>query len=154
LRNVPIVAAAKPAGKHSEVAYFLLESGERIDFDESSASQNLLKTLRDDAHDLANRVHRDLRDSSHNYELAAILPSISEGERRSVLHRVGSISKLVAISDIEVEKMFDTKISKKIIRDLIKYRTGETQEIVPLIVPIRFYDENGGADDMRPIKNR
>jgi excinuclease ABC subunit C len=153
-RRPGIVAATKPQGKHSGVAYFLLESGERIDFDEMNASHNLLKLLRDDAHDLANRVHRDLRDSSHNYELAAVLPSLNEAERRKVLKTVGSISKLTGMFNDQVSKLFDSKLAKRIIWDLEKFRTSGPAEIVPLIVPIRFDAENGSADDLRPIKTR
>lgn len=153
-RRAAIIAAAKPRGKHSGIAYFLLESGKRIEFDESSPAQNLLKILRDDAHDLANRVHRDLRDSSHNYELAAVLPSLNEGERRQVLKAARSISKLTSMSSEEVRILFGSKKSKAIINDLNADRTNRPTEIVPLIVPIRFDDENGSADDLRPIPTR
>ena len=61
--SAQIVAAVKPAGKHSDVSHFLTRSLEPVEFDETSPSQNLLKILRDDAHDLANRAHRDLRDT-------------------------------------------------------------------------------------------
>jgi excinuclease ABC subunit C len=150
-RKFVLVAATKPPGKHSGIAYLLLESGDRLEFDETSPAHNLIKTLRDDAHDLANRVHRDLRDSSHNYELAAILPSLSEGQRREALKLAGSIARLTTSSDDEVAKMFPPKIARKIVRDLKKLRRGETREVIPLIVPIRFGDENGSADDLRPI---
>ena len=153
-RRATIIAAAKPQGKHSGIAYFLLESGKRIEFDESSPAQNMLKILRDDAHDLANRVHRDLRDSSHNYELAAVLPSLNEGERRQVLKAAGSISKLTSMSSDEVISLFGSKKSKAIVNDLNRNRTNGPTEIVPLIVPIRFDDENGSADDLRPIATR
>jgi excinuclease ABC subunit C len=152
--NTKFVAAAKPPGKHSGIAYFLLDSGERIEFDESSPAQNRLKMLRDDAHDLANGVHRDLRDLSHNYELAAVLPSLSEGERRSVLKIAGSISKLMAMPNEQVVALYDPERSKAIIRDLQHYRLSELNTAVPLIVPIRFDDENGGADDMRPLPSK
>lgn len=153
-RRAKIIAATKPQGKHSGIAYFLKESGERVEFDETSPAQNLLKILRDDAHDLANRVHRDLRDSSHNYELAAVLPSLNEAERRRVLKTVGSISKLTAMRDNELKRLFGAKESKIISRDLKYFRQSGAAEIIPLIVPIRFDDENGSADDLRPIATR
>jgi excinuclease ABC subunit C len=149
-----VVAAAKPSGKHSGIAYLLLTSGERIEFDEMSPSQNMLKILRDDAHDLANRVHRDLRDTSHNYELAAIIPSINEAERRNALRAVGSITKLTTLSAAQLSQLFDKRIAKKIIRDLKNFRSGGAKDVLPLIVPIRFHDENGSADDLRPIATR
>jgi hypothetical protein len=114
----------------------------------------MLKRLRDDAHDLANRVHRDLRDMSHNYELAAILPSLNESDRRRVLKVAGSISKLTALSNEEVMNVFESKIAKKVIGDLKHLRRSGTVEVVPLIVPIRFDAEHGSADDLRPIRTR
>jgi len=146
-----LIAATKPQGKHSGVAYFLQENGQRIDFDNSSPAHNVLKLLRDDAHDLANRVHRDLRDSSHNYELAEILPSLNEGERREVLKAVGSISRIAGMSDDDIVSHFNTKTARVMIRDLKNYRRSGPREIIPLIVPIRFDDPNGSADDLRPI---
>jgi excinuclease ABC subunit C len=154
-KNRPaIVAATKPQDKHSAIAYFLLESGERIEFDVMNPSHNLLKLLRDDAHDLSNRVHRDLRDSTHNYELAAILPSLNEAERRTVLKTAGSISKLTTLSDDQVSKLLNANLAKRIIRDLKNVRNSRPIEVIPLIVPIRFDAENGSADDLRPIKMR
>jgi excinuclease ABC subunit C len=153
-RKALIIAAAKPPTKHSGIAYFLLESAERMDFDESSPAHNILKILRDDAHELANRVHRDLRDSSHNYELAAVLPSLSEGERRKVLSAAGSLSKLTRLSKADLLKLFGPKKSKPIERDLELYRSFGPKDVVPFIVPIRFDDGNGSADDLRPIATR
>jgi excinuclease ABC subunit C len=150
----PIVAVTKPPDKHSGIAYFLLESSERVEFDEMNPSHNLIKLLRNDAHELANRVHRDLRDSSHNYELAAILPSLNEAERRKILKTVGSISRLTAMSADQVSKLFDSKLAKGLIHDLKNFRSLGSVEIVPLIVPIRFDAENGSADDLRPIRTR
>jgi excinuclease ABC subunit C len=152
-RSYSLVAAAKPPGKHSGIAYLLLESGERIEFDETSPAQNVIKILRDDAHDLANRVHRDLRDSSHNYELASILPSLNEGQRREALKHAGSIARLSALSDEQAQNMFPPQLAQKMIRDLKKFRLGDAREVIPLIVPIRFGAENGSADDLRPINS-
>jgi excinuclease ABC subunit C len=152
--RVVVIAAAKPTGHHSGVAYFLMQSGERIEFDESSPSQNMLKILRDDAHDLANRAHRDLRDLRHNYELASILPSINEAERRALLRAAGSINRLITMPDKEILKLASPAVAKKISKDIKVFRAGRATEVLPLIVPIRFYDENGSADDLRPIATR
>ena len=152
--SVAIAAAAKPKGHHSGVAYFLLESGERVEFDGSAPAQNMLKILRDDAHDLANRAHRDLRDLRHNYELASILPSIDEAERRTMLRAVGSINRLVALSDSEICEIANPRAAKIISKDLRVFRSGRAREVLPLIVPIRFDDENGSADDLRPIATK
>lgn len=149
-----VVAAAKPKGHHSGIAYFLMQSGEQVEFDGSNPSQNMLKILRDDAHDLANRAHRDLRDLRHNYELASILPSINEAERRELLRAAGSINRLVSLSDDEISLMTTPSIARRVVKDLGIYRSGRAKEVLPLIVPIRFDDENGSADDLRPLPTR
>ena len=63
-----IVAAVKPPGKHSSVAAFLTESGGFIPFDPDSPAHATLQLLRDEAHDLSNRVHRDYREMQPFYE--------------------------------------------------------------------------------------
>ena len=92
--RLSVISVVKPRGKHSSVSHFLTEEGRRIEFDPSSEAHLLLQTLRDEAHDLANAVHRESRDMLHFYE------------RRGVK---------------------------------------------PLIVPIRFMEKGGQADDLRPI---
>ena len=94
----PIIAAVKPAGKHSSIAAFLTEDGRSIAFDVESAAHTMLLLLRDEAHDLANRIHRDYREMKPFYEAA-----------------------------------------------------GREE---PLIVPIRLYAQNGGAEDLIPIETR
>jgi len=154
LPSVCFVSAVKPSKKHSSVSRFISDTGDEIDYDPFNPAQNMLRLLRDDAHDLANRVHRDLRDMRHNYELASVLQSITEAERREALKTVGSISKIVELSSDELKKNFRPQTARKIIRDLQNYRMGESQPVLPLIVPIRFDDPDGGADDLRPIVTR
>ena len=67
-RNLPLITAVKPKGKHSSIAAFLSASGERIPFDVDSPAHSMLQLLRDEAHDLANRVHRDYREMLPFYE--------------------------------------------------------------------------------------
>lgn len=66
----PIIAAVKPPGKHSSIAAFLTEDGRSIAFDVESAAHTMLLLLRDEAHDLANRIHRDYREMKPFYEAA------------------------------------------------------------------------------------
>lgn len=94
----PIIAAVKPKGRHSAVAAFITEDGGSHPFDIDSPSHAMLQLLRDEAHDLANRVHRDYREMMPFYEKAGF-------ER-------------------------------------------------PLVVPLRFHAENGGAEDLLPIDAR
>jgi len=96
-RTFLVISAVKPRGKHQAVSHFLTEAGQRFEFDPKSAAHRLLQTLRDEAHDLSNTVHRQSRDMLHFYE------------RRGVK---------------------------------------------PLIVPIRFDEKGGHADDLRPILTR
>jgi hypothetical protein len=76
----------------------LTPTGESIPFDVDSPAHAMLQLLRDEVHDLANRVHRDYREMIPFYERAG----------------------------------FDK----------------------PLVVPLRFHAENGGAEDLIPIEHR
>jgi hypothetical protein len=60
----------------------------------------------------------------------------------------------MAMPNEQVVALYDPERSKAIIRDLQHYRLSELNTAVPLIVPIRFDDENGGADDMRPLPSK
>jgi excinuclease ABC subunit C len=93
-----ITAAVKPRGRHSAIAAFLVKGRDPIDFNPESPAHSMLQLLRDEAHDLANRVHRDYREMMPFYEIAG------------------------------VEK--------------------------PVVVPLRFHAENGGAEDLIPIESR
>ncbi len=66
--RVPIIAAVKPKQKHSSIAAFLTQAGGSIPFNVDSPSHATLQLLRDEAHDLANRVHRDYREMLPFYE--------------------------------------------------------------------------------------
>ena len=69
IKNRPLViAAVKPRGKHSSIAAFLSEFRSPIPFDVNSPAHTTLQLLRDEAHDLANRVHRDHREMLPFYE--------------------------------------------------------------------------------------
>lgn len=96
-RSFRLVGAVKPRGKHSQISHFLTESGDRVEFDGTKRSHVLLQKLRDEAHDIANAAHREVREMRHFYE--------SSGRE-------------------------------------------------PLVVPIRFVERGGGADDLRPIEPR
>ena len=95
MRRPPVIAAVKPRGKHSSISTFLTEYDGSIPFNVDSPAHSILQLLRDEAHDLANRVHRDYREMLPFYE--------AKGFGR------------------------------------------------PLVVPLRFHAENGGAEDLIPI---
>src|SRR6185369_2319429 len=96
-------------------------------------------------------VHRELRDMSYFYELASILPSINEAQRRQLLASFGSIRKIVDADVQTFSKMFGKGTANAIERDIDKYNRGENKTVSTFIVPIRFDAENGDADDLRPI---
>lgn len=68
--DVPMIGAVKPRWKHGSVSYFLTESGEQIDFNPYDPAHTMLLLLRDEAHNLANRIHRDYREMKPFYEAA------------------------------------------------------------------------------------
>jgi hypothetical protein len=113
----------------------------------------MLRLLRDAAHDLANRVHRDLRDMSHHYELAALLPSITETERRQIVAAAGSLRKVVDLDHAALVKLLGDERASLVMLDLETTRPADTDAALPLIVPIRFTAENGDADDLIPIRS-
>ncbi len=147
---VTLIGAVKPAGKHSAVSHFLTELGERMEFDAYNPAHLILQLLRDAAHDLANRSHRDLRDMVHHYELSALLPSITESERRKLMLTVGSIRKIPTLSKTEFTQIVGDAAASKIIADLDSAKESD-RPATPLIVPISFVAEGGDADDLRPI---
>lgn len=156
LKNLPerkfaLVGAVKPPQKHGEIAYFLTGTGARVEFDGESAAHRMLQTLRDEAHNLSNEIHRQRREMSHFYELAAALPALMESERRVILKRAGSIKNLLAFGENDFAAILSPENSKAAQRDLENYRNGKAPKIEPLIVPLRYVDENGDAQDLRPL---
>ena len=89
---------------------------------------------------------------SHDYPLAAILPSLNEKERQVLFERFGSIRKIV---DSDLKKVGETIGPDRIdvvAADLENYRLGLNKDLHPPIVPIRYDDPNGEARDLRPIR--
>ncbi len=152
ITQIKLLGAVKPAGQHSSLAYFIDDGGERFEYEADNPAQNMLRLLRDAAHDLANRVHRDLRDLAHHYELAAMLPSIDESDRRRLIADVGSLQRIRDIDPDKLTKLVGAETAARISADL--ENAVEIGAAVPLIVPIRFVAENGDADDLRPIDSR
>ena len=113
----------------------------------------MLLNLRDEAHNLSNEIHRQRREMAHFYQLAAILPSIGESERRKLLKFSGSLKNVSEIGEKDLINDFSKKTTATILRDLENYRKGKYRKIEPLILPIRYTDENGDAQDLRPLAN-
>jgi excinuclease ABC subunit C len=151
--RLAIAGVVKPRGQHSSVSHFLTETGEQIDYEPDNPAQNMLRLLRDAAHDLANRVHRDLRDLGHHYELAALLPSINEPERRKLVAAAGSLRKVIDLDSAALVKLLGDEQASLVKFDLGSTRPAGTDAALPLIVPIRFTAEGGDADDLIPIRS-
>jgi excinuclease ABC subunit C len=149
-----MIAAVKPAGRHSSISRFLLSNGSEVSFDPADPSHNMLQLLRDDAHDLSNKVHRDLRDMGHHYELAAILPGLNETERRKLVTRLGSVKNLLSVDEQELEQLAGKEKAAQLIASINAHTSREPGAILPLVVPIRFDAEGGNAEDLRPIATR
>ena len=149
-----IIGAVKPRGKHSSVSHFLTDDERRIEFDVNSEAHRLLKRLRDDAHDLANATHRLGRDMMHFYELSAILPSLNERERLELMRELGSIRTIVGQEANYFIERFGKKRGKSASDDIEAWRSGRSSKPRPLIVPVRFVEADGAAEDLIPIEVR
>ncbi len=153
-RKFPLIAAVKPPRLHNEVSHFIAENGEIFDMKPDSDAMQLLVHLRDEAHELANRVHRTLRDTTHFYELASILPDLSEKERSSLLQKFGTIKKLKQTIQNDFVEMFGSEKGKNIFVALNSFSLDKNLPLKSLIVPIRYDDENGEAKDLQPLRLR
>jgi excinuclease ABC subunit C len=151
--GVILIGVVKPQGEHSEVSHFLTADGRRIEFDPTSAAMNLLKRLRDEAHEFANAVHRETRDYAPFYEMANILPSLTEPERQLLLRGLGSSARVGKASTAQIENILGPERAGVAACDILRHREGRHPNIKPLVVPIRFQDENGAADDLRLISS-
>ena len=149
--KVVLIGAVKPPGEHSEVSHFLTADGRRVGFDPTSLAMNLLQRLRDEAHEFANGVHRETRDYAHFYEMVNIAPSLTEPERQMLLQSFGSSKRVAEANYGELEKALGGERGRIAAQDNQMYREGSRPRIKPLVVPIRFQDENGAAEDLRPI---
>ncbi|MEO6655626.1 MAG: hypothetical protein ABIO36_06045, partial [Pyrinomonadaceae bacterium] len=121
--DAPFIGAVKPPGQHSSVSYFISETGEKTKFNAYNPAHVMLQLLRDAAHDLANRAHRDLRDMVHHYELSALLPSITEPGRRTLMAHAGSIKKIRELPDHDLQKIVGHEAATLIASDLKKDRS-------------------------------
>ncbi len=147
-RNFTLIAVVKPPGKHNEVSHFIKENGEVVKMNSDSDAFQILARIRDEAHNLSNSVHRLRRDSTHFYELANVLPSLNENERRILLQKFGSFKQLKQAKKIKIDKVLGLKRADVAFSDLQKASDTKTE---PLIVPIRYTDENGDAEDLQPL---
>jgi excinuclease ABC subunit C len=152
--NVRIAAAVKPPKRHSEISHFLREDGTRIENDPSVRAFQLLKNIRDEVHAFANAVHRDVRDFAEFYQLAAIIPSISESSRQELVKALGSQAKVLAASDDRLAVILGHERAAAVRADIINFNADKSIKILPLVVPTRLQEPGTAADDLRPIERR
>jgi len=151
-RRFFVISAVKPPKQHGEISHFLTETGGKILFENDSDAFRFLQRLRDEAHEAANSVHRTRRDFSHFYELASVLPSLDEKLRREILRKFGSINGLKNISFENLKLEFDSKIAETIWKDLQNHESNGEKKIEIPIVPIRYDDPNGDAQNLQPLQ--
>lgn len=151
-RNFFIISAVKPPKRHGEISHFLTENGDKILFESDSDAFRFLQRLRDEAHEAANSVHRTRRDFSHFYELASVLPSLDENSRREILRKFGSINNLKNTKLENLKADFDLKIAEIIWKDLQNHKSNGGKKIEIPIVPIRYDDPNGDAQNLQPLQ--
>jgi excinuclease ABC subunit C len=146
--EITVVSAVKPPHRHGEIARFLFaDGGRKVEFKKHLQTFKILLKLRDEAHNLANYVHRTKRETAHFYETDRILPTLSITKRRQLLKKFGSLGALKNASEKELIEFSGADKGASIYKDL----QGENKKIEPPIVPIRFDDPNGAATDLQPL---
>ncbi|REJ76249.1 MAG: hypothetical protein DWQ47_11590 [Acidobacteria bacterium] len=158
-RKTNVIAAVKPIGRPREISHFVLPDGSRVDL-EDDAAKGLLTTLRNSAHDLANHVHRIVRDTSQLYELARTLPSIPDSQRKEILRTMGSLRKLRNATPEELKEKFGRDTAASILSELSKWKgeqkgqNGRQTEVrgavIRRLVPIRYDTPGGEAERLQP----
>lgn len=142
--HIPVIAAVKPAGQHKQIARFLTSKGE-FKFTEGNRAFELLRELRDEAHQNANELHRQRRDAKTIFENVNVTLVLSPAERKALLKRFGSITAIGEAPEVELMKLVGAEKAKRIIA-----AAGVSSE-VPLVLT-RLNEIGGAASDLRPIK--
>lgn len=148
---VSTVTAVKPPGQHSAVSHFLTIDG-RIHYDPTRDTHRFLHRLRDNVHEFANAVHRDVRDYANFYEIASIFPSLTESERRRILNAAGSNFNASNASEEVLLNALGNDRAQIATADQIRFKKERVKTVPPLVVPTRLQDPDGAADDLIPIE--
>ena len=120
----------------------------------NSAAMQLMVRLRDEAHELANRIHRTLRDTTYFYEMARLLPDLTENERKVLLQKFGSIRKIKSAAQNDFVKTLGEEAGKKVFVAVNAANPAKVLPLDSLIVPIRYDAPNGEAEDLQPLRLR
>ena len=153
IKNIALISAVKPPGKHSEISHFLTSDENKIGFIEGDQTYEILRQLRDEAHNAANQAHRQQRDNRHLFEFEKIFRGFDEGERKKILRSFGSVEKLKNANEKDLINLIGTEKTKRLQQNLIEVSQTEKALAIP-IVPIKFDETGGAAEDLLPIVPR
>lgn len=142
-----VISAVKPPRKHNEISHFLTENGAAVQLKKNSGVFQLLLKLRDEAHALANYIHRTKRETAHFYEVFQALPFLREKERYLLLREFRSLSALKTAPERKLIEHLGSEKGKIIYNELKK----PPKRNEPFIVPIRYDEPNGEAADLQPL---
>lgn len=145
--RIPVIAAAKPPGKHKDISYFLQTNGEKIAFLSGDRVHELLRELRDEAHQNANELHRQHRENKYIFEDVNITRVLSEAERRALLNKFGSLKAASEAPVDEVAELIGAEKAGKILTGM------DSPPALPLVIT-RLNEIGGAAGDIRPINAR
>lgn len=99
--DLPRVAVIALAKRDEEV--FVPGVAGPIVLDRHGAGLQLLQRIRDEAHRVANRYHRQRRGTRSLETIFETLPGIGPARRRAILRRFGSVERFLAASQEELE---------------------------------------------------
>ena len=142
--EIPVISAAKPPGKHRDISYFLNVGGEKIDFIPGMRAHELLRELRDEAHQNANELHRQHRENKYIFEDVNITLALTESERRALLKKFGSIKAIGEASVDDLAAEIGAEKAGKILQ------AAGSPPALPLVIT-RLNELGGAAGDLRPI---
>ncbi len=153
IKNTALISAVKPPGKHNEISHFLTFDERKIEFAAGNQTLELLRRLRDEAHNAANQAHRQQRDNKHLFEFEKIFRGFDEADRKKILKVFGSIKKLTSSKENDFIDLIGGEKARKLQQNLNDISNNKNALTIP-IVPIRFDEIGGAAEDLMPIMPR
>lgn len=143
--GLPVIAAVKPAGEHKGISHFLTSNGDQVSFVSGSRAHELLREIRDEAHQNANELHRQHRENKAIFENVKVTLLLEPAERKALLKRFGSFQAIGAASSEELAEIVGTPKARRI------GEAAAAPSEVPLVIT-RLNELGGAANDLRPIK--
>lgn len=153
IKNVAVISAVKPPGKHSDISHFLTSEEQKIEFAAGDETYEILRRLRDDAHNAANEAHRQQRDNKHLFEFERIFRGFNEPDRKKILRNFGSVNKIAETDEKDLAALVGAEKSRKLQQNLHDISQKENSLTIPF-VPLRFDETGGAAEDLIPILPR